>query len=285
MFGAHVPYIDFKKHPELITVIENIKVWVADYPQKIKLCYGERDQRTFVEIDSKFVCQFVLIRRAFSLKRCENQKDNYHSVIDLTSELDNLKCKMQDIVNTYKIYCDQMPNPTISEIQKCDKIVTCLGFDKQWGQYYHNSRRALSTQVIQNLTTILKSDEGLKPSKKLSANALAIKELRVYKSNADDNVRSIKLYFEMPHYNGWFETPLSSEEFWNNGEIEKDDRLVLVAHHSLTNYDLVPDYRFRLMNLLIKNQMRGGDTISIELFDEGKKKLPCKFDVTTYNEL
>lgn len=33
-----------------------------------------------------------------------------------------------------------MDEVTLNQIKNCDKIITELGFDKDWSRYYHNSR-------------------------------------------------------------------------------------------------------------------------------------------------
>lgn len=59
--------------------------------------------------------------------------DNFDKVVDLTSILNEIKCELKDIVDTYKIYKGQLESPSIEQIKKCDDIITYLGFDKQWG--------------------------------------------------------------------------------------------------------------------------------------------------------
>ena len=51
------------------------------------------------------------------------------------------------------------------------------------------------------------------------------------------------------------------------------------------DYHLNPDYKFRLMNLLVKNQLRGGDVIMIEMSDVDNKPIDCWFEVTCYKDL
>lgn len=48
---------------------------------------------------------------------------------------------------------------------------------------------------------------------------------------------------------------------------------------------MVDDYKFRLMNLLVKNQLREGNWIKVEMHNEAKVKLQCWFEVITYNKL
>lgn len=36
-----MPYIDYNQSSGLIMVIEKAKEWVDEYPERIKLCYGE----------------------------------------------------------------------------------------------------------------------------------------------------------------------------------------------------------------------------------------------------
>jgi len=78
--------------------------------------------------------------------------DNFHSVIDLTDLLKDLKCDctLDDVLTVYKLYHLDTPEVQneqlelhIEDIKRCDKIITEFGFDKEWGQYFHNSRRVL----------------------------------------------------------------------------------------------------------------------------------------------
>ena len=55
MFATYVPTIDYKSHPELITVIEKIEQWVQEYPQVIKLC-TINSEKHYLELDRKFLC-------------------------------------------------------------------------------------------------------------------------------------------------------------------------------------------------------------------------------------
>ena len=52
LFGAYVPFIDYKNSHELVAVIERVKEWVSEYPSHIKLCFGTNDEMKFCEIDS-----------------------------------------------------------------------------------------------------------------------------------------------------------------------------------------------------------------------------------------
>ena len=98
----------------------------------------------------------------------------------------------------------------------------------------------------------------LMPEIKLSENAIAIKDLRIYKVHGDNKPKYINFYFDMYHYKGWFEEIcLPSDECWkNHGTIEDDniEDLALIMHHELIDDDCDRhDYKFRLMNLIVKN--------------------------------
>lgn len=45
-----------------------------------------------------------MIRRAFYLKKSRNMAENYRSIIDLSHMLNELDCKLDDILTIYKIY-------------------------------------------------------------------------------------------------------------------------------------------------------------------------------------
>jgi hypothetical protein len=105
-------------------------------------------------------------------------------------------------------------------MKRCDQIITNLGFDKEWGRYFHNSRRLLGNNFEQSHITVNTSPSGEKPSLKINDTALAIKELRVYKVNSDDVPQYFKLHFEKAHYKGWFDTIVSTPDFWDHEAIE-----------------------------------------------------------------
>ena len=75
----------------------------------------------------------------------------------------------------------------------------------------------------------------------------------------------------MAHYHGWFETDIPEGEFNLEAGQEvldpSDQNLVLRIKHTLTRYDLSKDYRFRIMNLVIKNCIKGGHTLTLRLLD------------------
>ena len=45
-----------------------------------------------------------MIRRAFFLKKSKNISDNFKKCIDLTDNLKEIGCNLDDIVNLYKIF-------------------------------------------------------------------------------------------------------------------------------------------------------------------------------------
>lgn len=78
----------------------------------------------------------------------------------------------------------------------------------------------------------------------------------------------------MPHQNGWFNnTQLPPSEFWTDQNIddENSDKLVMVFSYEARNYNLVENYRFRIMNQVIKNNIKGGHAIKIQLKNENQQ--------------
>ena len=56
-----------------------------------------------------------------------------------------------------------MFNPTMDQIRTCDRIIKYLGFDKEWGQYYYYSRKALADQINDDHFTIQQSNVSRTP--------------------------------------------------------------------------------------------------------------------------
>lgn len=65
---------------------------------------------------------------------------DFKGVIDIDHKLKELDCSLQDILNVYRIYHNKMPKISKSQLIRCDKIILGLGFDKEWSEYYYNSR-------------------------------------------------------------------------------------------------------------------------------------------------
>lgn len=98
-----------------------------------------------LELDSQFLSQFVAIRRAFHLKKNDKGiEDNFHSYIDLEECLTEIDCSLEDVLNVYRIFHDQMKDLKKDQVVKCDRLIVKMGFDKQWGQYFYNSRNNLT---------------------------------------------------------------------------------------------------------------------------------------------
>lgn len=83
----------------------------------------------------------------------------------------------------------------------------------------------------------------------------------------------------MFHYKGWQDAvELNSTDFWDKSggiEDEKKDRLVLAVGHPFDKYYLVADYHFRLINLILKNQIRYQHKINFEVLDENNQHIDC----------
>ena len=77
---------------------------------------------------------------------------------------------------------------------------------------------------------------------------------------------------------------MSNAEFWQDHE-DEDENLVQVIKFECANYDLVNHYQFRLMNLVIKNQLKGGDSFIITAKDKDGKPIDCKVQLICYTKL
>ena len=88
----------------------------------------------------------------------------------------------------------------------------------------------------------------------------------------------------MPHHRSWFETYLPPKEFWDEAldDEAEEDMLVLAINYALTDYKLVPDHRFRVMNLLIKNSILGGHKITIRILNHKREQLPFRAKFQMY---
>ena len=148
--------------------------------------------------------QFVVIRKAFFMKKYVRIEQNFHSVIDLTKRLKDIDCELVDILNLYKIYHNRLTNIDKIDVIKCDKIVKHLGFDKHTSEYYYNSRKHIKLIKFDNCLNHHETQPSMSPSYKLPKGALAIYELRIYVTENQAEPKEIKLKFEMPHYQGWF---------------------------------------------------------------------------------
>lgn len=87
-----------------------------------------------------------MIRRAFHLtKNINGLEDNFNKVINVHDTLNEIECALDDVLNVYKIFHDKLNSDlTKEDVIKCDKIINFMSFDKQWGIYYHNSRKSLN---------------------------------------------------------------------------------------------------------------------------------------------
>ena len=92
----------------------------------------------------------------------------------------------------------------------------------------------------------------------------------------------------MPHYRGHLELELPSSEFWRNHDQYKDDsdqNVILIVAQPLTNYNLVENFRFKVMNLVTKDQIKGGHKMRIEILDNNQKSIECQVHLKMYKHL
>lgn len=61
-------------------------------------------------------------------------------MIDITNTLTKINCDLEDVLNVYKIVHNRFRDLIKDKLIKCDKIVTEMGYDKEWSEYYFNSR-------------------------------------------------------------------------------------------------------------------------------------------------
>ena len=90
---------------------------------------------------------------------------------------------------------------------------------------------------------------------------MAVRELRLYKVNVEDNPVSMKFEFGMDHYNGGYpDTLLPNEEYRNENYQckERNEALVLIVYLDIDEHQLKgDDYKFKVFNLIVKNNLTG----------------------------
>ena len=133
--------------------------------------------------------------------------------------MNGIDCTLKDILNVYKLYHNKLDKSNISnnDIFRCDKIIEVLGFDKEWAEYYDNSRKILTSQRITNLIEPYYENGKYEFKYEIPENILAIKELRIEKADKGMEAKYIYFAFEMPHHEGWFETYLPPKKFFMFG--------------------------------------------------------------------
>ena len=94
----------------------------------------------------------------------------------------------------------------------------------------------------------------------------------------------------MPHYNGWIDSELPPKEFMiddTESQIQSFDNydMILKVNHQLTNYNLVANYRFRLINLVLKNCVKGGHKIDISILNEYQEKINFNLKLTMFKRI
>lgn len=116
-----------------------------------------------MELDRQFLCQFLVIRKAFFLKKENKIELNFHAVIDLTHILSSINCDLNDILNVYKFYHNRQFNISINEVIRADKIIENLGFDKHSSEYYIYSRNNIDKVQFQNCILSHSTNPSLNP--------------------------------------------------------------------------------------------------------------------------
>ena len=58
-----------------------------------------------------------------------------------------------------------------------------------------------------------------------------------------------------------------------------------MIRHQLRDYDMVASYQFRVLNLVVKNQIKEGHELRIKIYDQDMNKLDCYFEVEWYKSL
>lgn len=118
-------------------------------------------------------------------------------MVDISHTLDNIDCDLEDILNVYKIYHNRFRDLPLKKVIKCDRVITKMGFDKEWSDYYYNSRicNNLTGLDQERLFTEADSIVDLEPQVELPDDVLAVREIRVYNYDEHGEANNITLHF------------------------------------------------------------------------------------------
>lgn len=221
LFGAYMPSIDYKNMPGLVPVVELAKKWIEEYPTRIKISGGKGNSRKILELDSHFLTQFMIIRRALYLQNM-SIRESTEKIIDLDELLNKLGCSLDDMLLTYNIYHNQVATLSRTEIARCDKIIQGMSFDKDWSSYFNNSRSKCPKLTFWDEHTINEAAdyrpngyECIVPFGGVDGE-IAFKEMRVYKENICDEPMYFNLKYNTPQYKGWLmRVPIPEKGLWN----------------------------------------------------------------------
>ena len=123
------------------------KEWRDEYPSMIKVT-GESEEETF---ETWFLCQFILFRKVFfnAFIRNYDAKD-YPTQIDLSNLTEDNEVSVKDLKLFQQVMLAQVDKIELDELERTDRLVDTLGFDKHRHLYFMNSRNALSSTDQQN---------------------------------------------------------------------------------------------------------------------------------------
>ena len=97
--------------------------------------------------------------------------------------------------------------------------------------------------------------------------------------------------FRTPHFRGEIKTPLPPMAHWQavDGENSEDNeisgRTVLVINHYMNNYDCVPSYKFKNVNMVLKNDIRAGHKLIIQVKDANEQPITCLYELELYKKI
>lgn len=190
------------------------------------------------------------------------------------------------MLNVYKLYYNRLECLSLQQLKKCDKIIECFGFDKNWSEYYHNSRNIKSGLEV---SEYIFKFEVVKPEfdYTLPAHSVAVKKLIIQNASGDKvSDCKIEFNFDMPHYTGLIDNikPPKSNGQNNSANIgDQDETLVEVCFQEDEETDIGFEFS-RFKNVLL-NSMKGGHKIIIKVTDNDGKPLTCKFLLELYKDM
>lgn len=153
---------------------------------------------------------------------------------------------------------------------KCDKLVSVLGLDKDWSTYYYCSRELLTNKSADLFCE--HQAEGNEFDYYIPEDVVAIKSLKISKLNSEDQAAKIYFEYDLSHCTGYMHSDLSTSDFWTeSGSTIEDKWNVFVLKYEYSNYDSVKDFKFKTVNQVLKNSIRGGHNIKIHILDSKER--------------
>lgn len=153
------------------------------------LIHGPEERIMF---KSAFLSQFVLIRKEFFKAFCLNYDlQDCPSEIDLAKICQKHRIMPKDLELFNQVMTNEAQTLDMQSLERLDKVVDSLGFDKERAIYYNNSRALLSEADQKNATFTDELTFKGKLMYDVPENVVALKSLKIYKDNEEREVKYI----------------------------------------------------------------------------------------------